>query len=69
MAVRTGKPKQKAVPQILSGTGEDNKPTKRHDGAEERIRRLAYMKWEAAGRPDGDGMSFWLKAERELTQA
>jgi hypothetical protein len=31
------------------------------------IRRLAYLKWEAAGRPPGDGVPFWLEAERELS--
>jgi hypothetical protein len=35
----------------------------------ERISRLAYAKWEAAGRPCGDDVRFWLEAERELHQA
>ena len=30
------------------------------------IRELAYRKWEAAGWPAGDGVEFWLAAEREL---
>lgn len=29
------------------------------------IRLRAYYKWDAAGRPAGDGLSFWLEAERE----
>ena len=33
------------------------------------IRLSAYFKWESAGRPCGDGVSFWLEAERELLQA
>ena len=33
---------------------------------EEQIRHLAYRKWEAAGRPEGDGVHFWLQAEQEL---
>ena len=33
---------------------------------ERAIRELAYAKWEAAGRPAGDGVQFWLEAEREL---
>jgi len=33
---------------------------------QDRIRRAAYRKWEAAGRPAGDGVSFWLDAEREM---
>jgi hypothetical protein len=28
----------------------------------------AYGKWEAAGKPDGDGTRFWLEAEQELLQ-
>ncbi len=30
------------------------------------IRQLAYEKWEAAGKPSGDGSDFWLQAEKEL---
>ena len=30
------------------------------------IRELAYLKWEAAGFPAGDGFDFWLEAEREI---
>jgi hypothetical protein len=30
------------------------------------ISHLAYAKWEAAGRPEGDGLKFWVEAEREL---
>ena len=26
----------------------------------------AYHKWEAAGRPPGDGVQFWLEAERQV---
>jgi hypothetical protein len=32
----------------------------------EEIRLCAYRKWEAAGRPPGDGVTFWLEAEQEL---
>jgi hypothetical protein len=31
------------------------------------IRERAYRLWEEAGRPAGDGVEFWLRAERELT--
>jgi ribosome-associated translation inhibitor RaiA len=34
--------------------------------SETAIRELAYARWEAAGRPEGDGVYFWLEAEREL---
>jgi hypothetical protein len=33
---------------------------------EERTRVRAYELWEAAGHPEGDGVEFWLEAEREL---
>jgi hypothetical protein len=34
----------------------------------ERIRILAYLKWEAAGKPNCDGLCYWLEAEREIAQ-
>lgn len=37
------------------------------DNIEDSIRERAYLLWEAAGRPDGDGVEFWLKAEEELS--
>jgi hypothetical protein len=36
---------------------------------QDHIRLRAYQKWEAAGKPDGDGLEFWLEAERELLAA
>lgn len=33
---------------------------------DEAIRRLAYRKWEVAGKPICDGTKFWLEAEREI---
>ncbi|MBS0266872.1 MAG: DUF2934 domain-containing protein [Planctomycetes bacterium] len=33
---------------------------------EDAIRHRAYYKWEAAGKPAGDGVDFWLAAEQEL---
>jgi hypothetical protein len=36
------------------------------NSVEDEIRRRAYLKWEAAGRPSGDGLPFWVEAEREL---
>jgi hypothetical protein len=32
-----------------------------------KIEKLAYHKWEVAGRPQSDGVEFWLAAECELT--
>jgi hypothetical protein len=34
--------------------------------SDEDIRLCAYQKWEAAGKPAGDGVRFWLEAEQEL---
>ena len=31
------------------------------------IRIRAYQKWEAAGKPEGQSLRFWLEAERELS--
>jgi hypothetical protein len=31
----------------------------------DQIREAAYFKWEAAGRPCGDGVEYWLAAEVE----
>jgi hypothetical protein len=37
--------------------------------SEDEIRLLAYRKWVSAGRPQGNGIGFWLRAEQELSQA
>jgi hypothetical protein len=37
-----------------------------HDEFDMAIRELAYLKWEAAGFPESDGIDFWLEAEREV---
>jgi len=36
--------------------------------SEQAIRVRAFQIWEAAGKPAGDGVRFWLEAERELFQ-
>lgn len=46
-------------------TASEVKPTAKQATAEE-IRELAYRKWEAAGRPPGNGEQFWSDAEKEL---
>jgi len=33
----------------------------------ELIRLRAYELWEENGRPESDGIEFWLQAEKELT--
>ncbi|MBP3955979.1 DUF2934 domain-containing protein [Gemmata sp. G18] len=34
--------------------------------SEDKIRARAFFLWEQAGRPEGDGAEFWLRAEQEL---
>ena len=62
-----------------AGPGEPASPTKAavassdndHKGklvSDEDIRLWAYQKWEAAGKPTGDGVQFWLEAEQELLE-
>jgi DUF2934 family protein len=34
--------------------------------SETAIRLCAYRMWETAGKPEGDGVPFWLEAERAL---
>lgn len=34
--------------------------------SEDMVREKAYLLWEAAGCPEGDGVEFWVRAEREL---
>lgn len=33
---------------------------------DEQVRARAYLLWQQAGQPDGDGTEFWLRAEQEL---
>ena len=37
----------------------------RTEDATQCIREAAYLKWEECGCPEGDGLEFWLEAERE----
>jgi len=34
---------------------------------EEIIRERAYFLWEEAGRPEGDGVNFWIEAEKQFS--
>lgn len=59
-----GKP---ATPTQAAVASSDND----HDGklvSDEDIRLCAYQKWEAVGKPTGDGVQFWLEAEQELRE-
>jgi len=52
---------------VTSGTNEQVQKGKAKSQAVVQLR--AYQKWEAAGKPKGDGVNFWLEAEQELLQA
>lgn len=49
----------------VTGCGHDG-----HSGkvCEDKVRERAYLKWEAAGSPSGDGVQFWLEAEEEVAK-
>jgi len=36
---------------------------------EDAIRIRAHQKWEAAGKPNGEDLRFWLEAQREILQS
>lgn len=40
--------------------------TKMAQDVQDRIRDLAYMMWESAGRQQGLAMQYWLSAEKEV---
>jgi hypothetical protein len=61
-APRTPSPAEVADKVSLT-TRSPNRPT----ASEELIRARAYYLWEQAGRPEGDGVQFWLEAEKELS--
>jgi hypothetical protein len=77
MRTKTAKPAKAAKPATAKSASDAPSKTiagttPEHNGqpvCEDGIRLLAYKKWEAAGKPDGDGIEFWLEAERELLAA
>lgn len=62
----SAKPKIKLKSAVASGPGDQAQAVK--FVPEETIRLRAHQKWEAAGKPDGDGVQFWREAEREVSQ-
>jgi Protein of unknown function (DUF2934) len=63
----SAKPTIKLKSAVASAPGDQAQAVK--SVSEEAIRPRAHQKWEAAGKPDGDGLRFWLEAEREIAQA
>lgn len=35
---------------------------------ESKIRKLAYIKWEQAGKPEGQDLEFWFIAEKDIQE-
>lgn len=52
----------------LSATGCCHEAHQGQSVCEDKVRERAYLKWEAAGCPCSDGVSFWLEAESELSK-
>ena len=51
---------------LATGTLEEAACTGTTMPCEETVRQQAYEQWQAAGCPAGDGVKFWLEAEREI---
>jgi hypothetical protein len=52
----------------IRGTAGTNEQVQRGNAKPQAVRVRAYQKWEAAGKPKGDGVNFWIEAEQELLQ-
>jgi Protein of unknown function (DUF2934) len=61
----------KSPSEVKVGTtpGVNEQVQKSKSKSQEIVRVRAHQKWEAAGRPSGDGVKFWLEAEQELLRA
>jgi hypothetical protein len=57
------------VPAGRAEASEIAAPTRAKPVTEDEIRLLAYLKWEADGKPIGHDLFFWTEAERELCGA
>jgi len=54
---------QDLVPHDPEGHGH---ATGGRQATEDELRAIAYAKWQADGCPPGDGLDYWLAAERDL---
>lgn len=50
----------------LSATSECDLVESPSEVTEDAIRERAYLAWEKAGYPEGDGVEFWIAAEKDL---
>ena len=58
-------------PLTVALNGDDvvsNALTEMAEGVQQRIRDLAYLMWESAGRQHGLAMQYWLAAEKEVVE-
>lgn len=53
-------------PTAVRGPSPDGQVPTATSVCEEAIRLRAFQKWEAAGKPQGNGVQFWLEAEQQL---
>jgi len=63
---RPAAPAARPPAEASDGTSLNPRAPGRTGPTEEAIRSRAYQLWEVAGRPEGDGVQFWLEAEQEL---
>jgi hypothetical protein len=72
MATRTAKASRSAPVKTADKPREEGPisrtPLAHQPLSADEIRVCAYLRWEAAGKPPGDGTKFWLEAEQELLQ-
>lgn len=62
--------KPPSEPQAVLAPSPDGKEARKpRSVSEDKIRLRSYQNWEAAGKPQGNGVQFWLEAERELRTA
>lgn len=54
---------QKTLQSIFGETYAARVPT------EEEVREKAYLLWEEEGRPESDGIKFWVRAQNELANS
>ena len=53
---------------VQESTGTETRIVNPAEERQQRISSLAYRKWEEAGKPPSDGVSFWLEAEQEVNE-
>jgi hypothetical protein len=68
MASRVTKTRHSRHAERAHFNGPPASPSKAVRPSDEEVRLAAYLKWVAANCPPGDGVEFWLEAERELNR-